>query len=77
MQKEEPAEGAARGRNELIIKFQEEQEGQCGRNVVNQGEVARLGVSLRQSPDQGKPGDHGKNFGFYSDSNGRLLGWEG
>lgn len=36
MQKEEPAEGAARGRNELISKFQEEQEGQCGWNVVNQ-----------------------------------------
>lgn len=38
MQKEWLAEETARGRNKLS-KFQEELEGQCGWNVVNQGET--------------------------------------
>lgn len=76
MQKKRLAEGAAGGRNELN-EFQEEQEGQCGWNVVTQGGVARLGsVSAKVQITEGLV-DHGKEFGFYSSGNGRLQEWEG
>lgn len=55
---------AGRGRNERS-KFQEELEGQCSWNAVNQGRVERLGVSLSQGPDHGRPCQSQKGVWIY------------